>query len=515
VLAEPNAANQAMRHCDNCPQARAKIAMLGDKFFKERPRAPIPEPMEQAHTPVWQKRLARWSGKGLAAVLWVVAVPVVLMIAVITADKADSQVGGPRWFGAHSPVWAYRVPLVMPGPAPCAGALCGVYAVVPGVQTLPATKGYVSTTAVLQLPPVLTLNAPEGGFLQVLGWSKTAPPVLTHKANAADEVTLSAGSLVLANLMLGDATKPFTVEDEGYVLDWALLDDAPGSEPRRWLPNTQGASHRAKTVVDPHGESAWSDRKLRTLRFQPVPRTIELAIATVHHEGSIPVGQVAVLSWSTTPPSTHASQHSPDRGTIGVVRAVREQEGRSVLSVELPRETPYGGSGHWLTNRMQHLGADVAVLPPEVRVEFFAPTQSERETGPQEGLGRAAFSRLENQYVKLPRVAMKVVPASALDFECAVPRASDHACLWAAVEGVAVPVQVTVWHRDSAKAFVQERSAFAGKPVTAAHWAVLPSSARRQILRNPPPIRDQVPVALKPLPLQAAGQPLGTVVRKL
>jgi hypothetical protein len=471
--------------------------------------------MDRVHIPVWQQRLARWSGKGMTAVLWVMGLPVVLMIASTTANWADSQVGGPNLFGPGSSVWAYRVPVEMPQAAPCSGALCSVQAVVPRFQTLPAAKGYVSTTAVLQLPPALTLNAPEGGFIQVVGMSRADPPVLARKAVGWDEVAADAGPLTLANLMLGETTQAVRVDDEGYLLAWALLDDAPGSEPRRWTPDSQGTPNRSKTTLNGQGPGAWPDRKLRTLRFQPMPRTIDVVVANDNQAGDIPVGQVAVISWGTTPPANdNSSQLSTAKGMVGVVRAVKEQGSQRIFSVELPRETPYGGSNHWLVNRMHTMGADAAVIPLDVRVEFFAPAQPEPQAGSEDRSGRAAFTRLERQYFKLPRVEMKTVATSALDFECAAPRANDHACLWAALEGVAVPVQVKVWHRMGAQAFVHERSTFAGKPVTADHWAALPSAVRRNMLRYGSPIRDKVPVALKPLPPQAAGQPIGTEVRQ-
>lgn len=70
-------------------------------------------------------------------------------------------------------------------------------------------------------------------------------------------------------------------------------------------------------------------------------------------------------------------------------------------------------------------------------------------------------------------------PVAALDPGCAEPAAPAHACVWVMLQGVAVPVQVSVQTQPGGELSLTERPVLAGKALLSGDWAALPREFRR------------------------------------
>ncbi len=477
--------------------------------------------MNQTSLPKWQQLLAHGFGGVAQAMLGVLALVAVMMIGSALSSWADSHPLGPRFFGAPAPLLAYRVPPDLPTVPPCAGALCGLAAVVPAVQSLPTGAGFVSARAQLVLPPPTLVQAPEGGYLQAVGVVDERKPVVQRPArlNTLDHDPESSGPIVMALAHRGGEAKPVVVQDEGFVTAWSLIDADSQQADVMWTPPPKNAnadstdSAKARRVQ-------WNQLKFRSLQFQPVPRLVGLRLASTEQTRAITVGSIAVLAWGDGRPALtpYTDQIVPSNGVAGVVRAVTSVDPAVELQVEVPRSSAYG-EGHWLWLRMNGMPGHEAVLPTQIYADFFVPDIPEAEKMTL-GQDRYTASRIATAYSKLPRESMRVVPSTAADTACAQPAAPHHACVWAEIAGVAVPVQVSVVDRGARRVGIRERGVFAGKSIAPDHWASLPVQVRRALSGGDtasaalarPALGAKTPIVLNPLPATAVGQSVGTRV---
>ncbi len=139
------------------------------------------------------------------------------------------------------------------------------------------------------------------------------------------------------------------------------------------------------------------------------------------------------------------------------------------MKVQIPRTSPYG-SGHWLWHRLDGVAEGAPTLPNDVRAVFFKPGEMIGAT--------PDWWLLESLFSKLPEVDVMRAPAAAFDARCAEPTAPTHSCVWVLLQGVAVPVQVSVQPLAGGDLAFTERSTFAGKALRPADWAALPSPFR-------------------------------------
>lgn len=475
--------------------------------------------MEQTSLPKWQQWLARGFGGGAQTVLGGLALVAILVIASMVANWADTHPQGPKLFGAPAPLLAYRVPQNLAA-VPCSGVLCGVAAVVPAVQSLPSGAGFISARAQLVLPPPIVVQAPEGGYLQAVGVIDERKPIVQRPESSKD--TLDNGSdfadpVVIALVHRAGEEKPIKVDSEGFITAWRLMDADSKQATVTWIPPPEDANADS-TAAAKARRAQWNQLKFRSLQFQPVPRLFGLRLANTAQSRAIAAGSIAVLAWGDGRPALtpNSNQLVPRNGVVGVVRAVTSVEPAVELQVEVPRSTLYG-RGHWLWLRMDGMPSHEAVLPAQINVDFFVPEIPEAAQMPVDQDHYTA-ERLAIAYSKLPREGMRVLPSTALDAACAQPAAPSHACVWAEIAGVAVPVQVSVLNMGAQRVGIRERGVFAGKSIAPAHWAKLPVQVRLALSGGDttgatlarPALSTQTPILLSPLPASAVGQGVST-----
>jgi hypothetical protein len=470
-------------------------------------QAGMPDPAPRLSSPL--TLLARASAgmsRGVRVGLVLLSIPLWVSLTGVVADALAE-----RNESASDGVRPFRLKQVSAAAPSCVGQACGL-------ATLPLHRGKqlggassTRVTARLMWPAPLLFDASPGTYLQAVGASDAAHPVAERPSppEADDPAGLDSLPVLLAEEVLPDGhRRPVTVKTEGFVSGWITEDD--GAETwtlwQRPLEPKYGDARRAAEI---ERNRDWQALKLRRLQFQPVPPEVDVEISRDAVIAPIPVGHVMVFDWRADGAlQDRQSQLVPSRNGVGVVTQAQEVGQTLRLKVQIPRSSPYG-SGHWLWHRLDGAGQDAQPLPRQVQALFFAPAAPVGS--------HAEWGDLEQAFFNLPEGEAMRAPAAALDPGCADKATPQQSCVWAVLQGVAVPVQVHTQALPGGEVLLTERAVFAGKALRAADWARLPQALRRsygqpasvapQVSR--PLLDAQVQRLLIPVPWLKTGQAVG------
>jgi hypothetical protein len=400
-------------------------------------------------------------------------------------------------------------------PLSCSGLACGM-------ATLPLSSGRqvggvgsAMVTARMVWPTPALIEASPNSYLEVVGAIDALHPVVQRPADEAQEDTSpnEIRPLLLANEVQKDGrNRPVMVPTEGFVSAWTLEGD-PGEPLTAWARPTEPDRNGHSQAAAMERSRQWRALKVRRLQFQPVPPVVEVDVLRVALLAPIQVGYVMVFDWQTGGVlENKGSQLVPSRSAVGVVTQVQEMGQYLRMKLQIPRTSPYG-SGHWLWHRLDGVPEGAPTLPSDVRALFFKPADLIGAT--------PDWWLLESLVSKLPEVDVMRAPAAAFDPSCVEPVAPSHSCVWASLQGVAVPVQVTVQPLAGGDLSFNERSAFAGKALRPLDWAALPGLFRR--VYGSPSVPGSKPsrllldattrTLLAPQPFLKAGMPVSVDAR--
>ena len=395
-------------------------------------------------------------------------------------------------------------------PASCVGPACGMAAVPLSTARQVGGPGSATVTVRMLWPAPVLIEAGPGRHLVAVGATDGRHPVVArpHDAQADDEDAKDTRPVLLANEVQRDGSSlPITVPAEGFVSAWAL-DGEHAAQLTPWNRPAHDDPNGYSQLAAIERKSQWQALKMRAIQFQPVPPVVEAMVLRAAVVQPIQVGDAMVLDWQADGALQKShSQLVPHRNAVGWVTQVQEQGENLRLKVQIPRSSPYG-SGHWLWRRLDGMAPGAAPLPSLVQALFFKPGEL---------LGGAPdWSRLERSFFNLPVGEGLRAPAAALDPRCADSAGPARACVWALLQGVAVPVQVNVQPLPGGEVSLVERAVFAGKALRPADWAALPRALRSAYgspsVPGPSPSRTlldaKAGTLLQPQPWLRAGLPV-------
>jgi len=357
-------------------------------------------------------------------------------------------------------------------PASCVGQACGPASLPLHRGRQVGGAGSARVTARMLWPAPLLFDASPGTYLQAVGTSDPVHPVAErHPAPTTDDAPpLDAQPILLAEEVQKDGKRrPVTVTVEGFVSAWVAADqDAESWTVWRRPVEPKYGNEREAAALERNRE--WRSLRLRRLQFQPMPLEVDVEVPRAAMIDPVQAGHVMVFDWREDGAlQREQTQLVPSRSGVGLVTQALEVGQTLRLKVLIPRRSPYG-SGHWLWHRLDGAAQDAPPLPSQVQALFFAPA-APMGTEPEWGV-------LEQAFAKLPVGEAMRVPAAALDPGCADPATPAQGCVWAVLQGVAVPVQVHAQALPGGDVQLTERAVFAGKALRAADWARLPQAVR-------------------------------------
>jgi hypothetical protein len=363
----------------------------------------------------------------------------------------------------------------------CLGTACGM-------ATLPMTTyrqvGGTNSTAVtarIRWPSPISVSASPGAYFEWAAGQDRISSVVERGRQPATQLSDSAAqgsandsyALLLANEVQKDGKRgPINVDAEGFVSSWTLDGEQALGRSTAWAPADTGGVNDATQQAANDRRHQWQGMKVHSFQFQPVPTSVEVDILQVEGVNPITAGDVMAFDWQGTGVlDGQFQQVVPSRSMLGVVTTSQDMGQNLRLIVHIPRSSLYSGGGHWLWQRLRAVPVGAPALTPEVRAVFFKPPDK---------LGVApAWERMERIFQKLPLVEILRAPLSATDPLCTEPVALSHSCVWVALHGIAVPVQVTVQILADGYVAVTERAVFAGKAIRSADWALMPREFRQ------------------------------------
>lgn len=388
---------------------------------------------------------------------------------------------------------------------PCVAAACGMATLPLQAKRQVGGAGGVIVSARILWPAPLVIDASPNTYLQAVGAEDMFYPLVQRADNDApvDASSTAAEPLLLANEVDSDGnTRPIVVPSEGLVSAWALADDPP-DQLTQWARPPSVSSNTFSVKEEQEHRQEWRALKMRTIRFQPVPSEIELDVLRSALPGPVEVGHEMVLDWQKDGVlSGDRDRPWPSHSMLGAVTQIRELGQYLRIKVQIPRKVSQGNQ-HWLRSRLE--GAAVfqgsPVLPNEVRAMFFKPNEL---------LGATPdWGQLEGALQQLPEAETLRAPMAALDPACAEPRHPSNSCVWLALDGVAVPVQVSVEPLPGNIIGLSERAIFAGKALRSTDWAAMPRMFRRNYgSPSRPLLNSSTQALLVPQPWLKAGLPV-------
>lgn len=443
---------------------------------------------------------------GLVLFAMLMLIPLVGGIADWMVKHREGTTGGVRPF-----VWVDSDA----APPTCVATACGM-------ATLPLQKGRqvggadsALVTARILWPAPIVIEASPGTYLEASGAMDGLHPVVQRKPEAGqmENPENDARPLLLANEVQRDGrSRPIVVHSEGFVSAWALEGDDPGAMTPWARPTTLHYSWVSQAAAIER-RRLWQAMKIRSIQFQPMPPVVEMDVLRAALLEPIAVGHAMALDWQAGGVlGGGQSQAVPSRSALGVVTQVQEMGQYLRIKVQIPRTSPYG-SAHWLWHRLDGVAPGAATLPNDVRALFFKPGEM---------LGATPdWWLLERVFFKLPEVEVMRAPAAAFDPTCTEPAAPSHSCVWVMLQGVAVPVQVSVQPLPGGDLSLTERPVFAGKALRPADWAALPREFRSTYgspsVQGPKPSRTLLDpgtrTLLAPQPWLKAGLPVSVAAR--
>lgn len=395
-------------------------------------------------------------------------------------------------------------------PPNCVGAACGMATLPLQTGRQVGGAGSAMVTARILWPTPVVIDASPGTYLDVVGAIDGRHPAVQRPYDTppADNPAADTRPLLLANEVQTDGrSRPIVVSTEGFVSAWAQEGDSSEQLTAWTRPAEPERNGNSQAAAIERGRQ-WRARRMRRIQFQPVPAVVEVDVMRAALLERITVGHVMAFDWQAGGVLDGGqSQLIPYRSMLGVVTQVQELGQYLRMKVQIPRSSAYS-SGHWLWTRLDGVPVGAPVLSNDVRAVFFKPGEM---------LGATPdWWLLERVFFKLPEVGVMRAPADALDPACADPLSPSHSCVWVALQGVAVPVQVSVQALAGGDLALTERAAFAGKALRAADWAAMPSEFRRDYgspsVQGPKPSRTLLDantrVLLTPQPWLKAGLPV-------
>ncbi len=443
---------------------------------------------------------------GLALFAMLLAVPMVGAMADWMLKHREGTAGGVRPF-----VWEdFDAP-----PPTCVAAACGMATLPLEMGRQVGGAGSVTVTAHILWPAPQVIDASPGTHLQVVGAIDGLHPLVQRPSDTppTDEPASDTSPLLLAYEVQKDGrTRPVVVASEGFVSAWAQEGDG-ADQLTSWTRPAAPDYHANSQAAAIERGRQWRAMKMRSIRFQPVPPVVEMDVLRGALLEPVAVGHAMALDWQAGGIlGGRQSQAVPSRSLLGVVTQVQELGQYLRIKVQIPHTSSYG-SGHWLWLRLDGVAPDAQVLPNDVRAVFFKPSEM---------LGATPdWWQLERAFFKLPEVEVMRAPAAALAPACAEPAAPSHSCVWVMLQGVAVPVQVSVQPLPGGDLALTERAVFAGKALRPADWAALPRAFRSAYgspsVQGPKPSRPLLGAStrtlLVPQPWLKAGLPVSLAAR--
>ena len=357
-------------------------------------------------------------------------------------------------------------------PPSCSGAACGMALLPLSIGRQVGGNGSAMVTARILWPAPQVIDSGPDAYLEVVGATDRLHPVVQRPddESSEDAPANDLRPVQLANEIQKDGrSRPIMVPTEGFVSAWTQVGDQDEQLTPWTRPTELDRNGHSQDAAIERGRQ-WRALKMRRVQFQPVPPVVEVDVLRVALLEPIQTGYVMVFDWQAGGVlEVKHSQLVPSRSAVGVVTQVQEIGQYLRMKVQIPRTSPYG-RGHWLWHRLDGVAQGVPTLPNDVRALFFKPSEM---------LGATPdWWLLESVFSKLPEVEVMRAPAAAFDASCAELAGPNQSCVWTVLQGVAVPVQVSLQPLAGGDFSLTERSVFAGKALRPADWAALPGQFR-------------------------------------